>query len=149
MNLGARNIHFYYQQLFSEATFGERRPWNACYTFLKACQRYKNDSKWTVPSHLAAILQQIQTLIASQEQAKVDNIEDVQSLIRVRNGPSFVFAVCVQRSSLLYLSSHFFHLPASRQSRSHRHRRRRILTFHKVHKVRVAAILPRGPNVAS
>ncbi|OSX65813.1 hypothetical protein POSPLADRAFT_1043402 [Postia placenta MAD-698-R-SB12] len=44
---------------------------------------HKDDYKWTVPSHMATILQHIQSLATAQGQtSKVDNLEDIQNLIR-------------------------------------------------------------------
>ncbi|KAI0948946.1 hypothetical protein AcW1_008681 [Taiwanofungus camphoratus] len=70
-------------QLFSEVNIGDRRPWAACQTLLRACLRLKDESEWTVPSYLMASLRSIQTLVETQgQQLKVDDMQDIQSLIR-------------------------------------------------------------------
>ncbi|KZT10939.1 uncharacterized protein LAESUDRAFT_721349 [Laetiporus sulphureus 93-53] len=69
-------------QIFSEANAAQR-PWKACRTFLRTCLRHKKEYKWTVPSHLLPILQSIQGSAEIQaREGRLDNVEDIQSLIR-------------------------------------------------------------------
>ncbi|OBZ71046.1 Apoptosis inhibitor 5-B [Grifola frondosa] len=80
-------------QFFSATKSADIRPWNACRTLLQACVRRKQEANWTVPSHLAATLRNIEKLAIAagpQEQGeekaqatgRVAGTEDVQSLIR-------------------------------------------------------------------
>ncbi|KAH9932462.1 uncharacterized protein B0H18DRAFT_985633 [Fomitopsis serialis] len=73
-----------YLQVFSETKFtAEQRPWKACHVFLKTCLRHHDEYKWALPSRLGTDLQNIQNLLAAQGQdAKVDDEQDIQSVIR-------------------------------------------------------------------
>ncbi|TFY56680.1 hypothetical protein EVJ58_g7487 [Rhodofomes roseus] len=73
-----------YLQVFSETQFtAEQRPWKACHIFLKICLRHHTEYKWALPPALQSSLQSIQKLLAAQDQdAKVVNEQDIQSVIR-------------------------------------------------------------------
>ncbi|KZT71675.1 hypothetical protein DAEQUDRAFT_723739 [Daedalea quercina L-15889] len=73
-----------YLQVFSETKFSaKQRPWKACQVFLKTCLHHHNEYKWTLPPHLEAVLQNIQSLVTEQgEEAKLENEQDIQDLIR-------------------------------------------------------------------
>ena len=83
------------------------------HTHLTKSQRLENGS-WTMPPQLAASLTKFQKncdQIAQDAQDKA-TIKNIQTLIRVRNGPLFVLLICVRH--LFYLSSHWYHLAANR-----------------------------------
>ena len=82
-------------------------------THLTKSQKQK-DGSWTMPAPLVASLTIIeknanQIIKDAQDNATIQNI---QKLIRVRNGPLFVLLICVRY--LFYLSSHWYHLAANR-----------------------------------
>lgn len=94
--------------------FARKQEFQGVFLIIHLIKRFdqkKNETGWSIPAILASSLGDLQGL--GERQAEGENkvvIDDVQKLIRVRSGPLFDFIICVQRLSLLYLSSYWFHL---------------------------------------
>ena len=85
------------------------RETNLCSLTPKYDQR-QADTGWKPPVLLTNALEKLDAQIsptAGEQQDEKAVLEDIRNLIRVRNGTSFVIAVCVRPFSLLCLSSHF------------------------------------------
>ncbi|KDQ55717.1 hypothetical protein JAAARDRAFT_37140 [Jaapia argillacea MUCL 33604] len=92
-----------------ESGLTDAESWQTCRLLLKACSQRQKTSAWTSPSHMVTWLRKIQNIADQQaKQTRFESVQEVQSLIRVRNGPSFVLPTYDQQTSLLSLSSHYY-----------------------------------------